>query len=93
MNNNINNWMNDEDLESISEEKLLFLQHMLFESKKYQGKELFPFFMSLAVKAKQKNISYSREELDLIIPVLKKYASEEELEKMNKVISMFQKNK
>ncbi|MBR5577860.1 MAG: hypothetical protein IKW28_02575 [Lachnospiraceae bacterium] len=90
---NNNNWMNDEDLKNIAEEKLLFLQNMLFESKKYQGKELFPFFMSLAVKAKQKNISYNQEELDLIIPVLKKYASEEEIEKMNKVITMFRKNK
>ena len=90
---NNHNWMNDEGLKNIDEEKLLFLQNMLFESKKYQGKELFPFFMSLAVKAKQQNISYNQEELDLIIPVLKKYASEEEIEKMNKVISMFRKNK
>ena len=45
------------------------------------------------MKAKQKNISYSQEELDIIIPVLKKYASAEEIEKMNKVISMFKKNK
>ena len=88
-----NNWSLDPALKNIANDKLIFLQDMLFESKKYKGKELFPFFMSLAMKAKQKNISYSQEELDIIIPVLKKYASTEEIEKMNKVISMFKKNK
>ena len=88
----VQNWMNDPKLIHIAKEKLEFLEKMLFESKKYQGKELFPFFMSLAVKAKQQNISYTQEELDIIIPVLKKYASPEEVEKMNKVIKMFRKS-
>lgn len=92
MNNN-ENWILDPALKNISQSKLVFLQDMLFESKKYKGKELFPFFMSLAMKAKQKNISYSQEELDIIIPILKKYASQEDIDKMNKVITMFQKNR
>ena len=82
-------WMNDEALKNINQQKLLFLQDMLFESKKYKGKELFPFFLSLATKAKQKNITYQQEELDIIIPILKKYANKEDIEKMNKVIAMF----
>lgn len=86
-----NKWMQDIALKNISPDKLRFLQDMLFESQKYKGKELFPFFMSLAAKAKQKQISYSQEELDIIIPVLKKYASYDEIEKMDKVISMFKK--
>lgn len=83
-------WISDPALINIQKNKLDFLQQMLFESKKYKGKELFPFFMSLAAKSKQQNISFSQEELDLIIPVLKKYASKEDIEKMNKVITMFQ---
>lgn len=86
-----NKWMQDIALKNISPDKLRFLQDMLFESQKYKGKELFPFFMSLAAKAKQKQISYSQEELDIIIPVLKKYASYDEIEKMDKVITMFKK--
>lgn len=86
-----NKWMQDIALKNISTDKLRFLQDMLFESQKYKGKELFPFFMSLAAKAKQKQISYSQEELDIIIPVLKKYASYDEIEKMDKVITMFKK--
>ena len=37
------------------------------------------------------DVAISQEELDIIIPVLKKYASPEDIEKMNKVITMFKK--
>ena len=91
--NQQNDWMKHPSLAPISFEKLDFLQNMLFESKKYKGKELLPFFMSLAMKAKQKNITYTDTELDIIIPVLKEYASENEVEKMNQIINMFKNKK
>ena len=86
-------WMSDPTLKNISIPKLQFLQNMLFESQNHSGKEMFPFFMSVAMKAKSQNISYSQEEIDIIVPVLKKYASEEEIGKMNQVIKMFQNRK
>ena len=86
-------WMQDPALIHIPASKLQFLQNMLFESQKHSGKEMLPFFMSLAMKAKSQNITYSPEEIDLIIPVLKKYASEEEIAKMNQVIKIFQNRK
>lgn len=84
-----NQWMQDDALKGIPLPKLEFLQQMLFESKKYSGKEMFPFFMSLAAKSRSQNIQFSQQELDTIIPVLKKYASEDELKKMNHAITMF----
>lgn len=87
-------WMKDPALSGISIRKLDFLQNMLFESQKHTGKEMLPFFMSLAMKAKSQNITFSQNEIDTIVPILKKYASEEEIGKMNQVINMFQsKNK
>lgn len=86
-------WMQDPALMDIPIQKLQFLQSMMFESQKYSGKEMFPFFMSLAMKSKSQNISYSQEEINTIIPVLKKYASEEEIQKMNQVIKIFQNRK
>ena len=86
-------WMQDMALVDIPVEKLQFLQSMLFESQKHNGKELLPFFMSLAMKAKKQNITYSQEEIDTIIPVLKKFASEEEIAKMNQIIKMFYNKK
>lgn len=82
-------WMKDPALMDIPIQKLQFLQTMLFESQKHSGKEMLPFFMSLAMKAKKQNISYSEEEINAIIPVLKKFASEDEVSKMNQVIKMF----
>lgn len=86
-------WMQDPSLIDIPIQKLQFLQTMLFESKSYTGKELFPFFMSLAMKAKKQNISFSQEEIELIIPVLKKFASEDEIRQMNQVIKLFQSHR
>ena len=86
-------WMQDPSLSGISAMKLNFLQNMLFESQKHTGKEMLPFFMSLAMKAKSQNISFSQDEIDTIVPILKKYASEEEIGKMNQVIKMFQNKK
>ena len=86
-------WMQDPTLRNIPIQKLQFLQSMLFESQKHSGKEMLPFFMSLAMKAKKQNISYSEEEINTIIPVLKKFASEDEIAKMNQVIKMFHSRK
>ena len=86
-------WMNDPELINIPVSKLIFLEKMLFESKKHTGKELMPFFMSLAMKAKSENITFSEEEINTVIPVLKKYASEEEIKKMDQVIKMFKTRK
>ena len=33
---------------------------------------------------------FSKEEIELLISVLKEYSSEEEMQKMNKVLAMFQ---
>ena len=86
-----NQWMRDPSLKGIPIQKLEFLEQMLFQSKQYKGKELMPFFMSLAMKSRSQNISFSEDELELLVPVLKKYASEDEVKKMNQVITMFKK--
>ena len=83
-------WMQDSALQNIPIQKLQFLQSMLFESQKLSGKEMLPFFMSLAMKAKAQNIIYTQEEIDIIIPVLKKFASTDEIRKINQVIQIFQ---
>ena len=82
-------WMKDPALMDIPIQKLQFLQTMLFESQKYSGKEMLPFFMSLAMKAKKQNILYSENEINKIIRVLKKFASEDEIAKMDQIIKMF----
>ena len=81
-------WMNDPELVNIPVNKLMFLEKMLFESKNHTGKELMPFFMSLAMKAKNENITFTEGEINTIVPVLKKYASEEEIKKMHHFLDL-----
>jgi hypothetical protein len=82
-------WMQDEALRDIPLPKLEFLEQMLFQSSQYHGKELLPFFMSLAMKSRSQNIVFSEDEVNTIIPVLQKYASPEEAAKMNQLIRIF----
>ncbi len=83
-----NEWMNDPALSAVPREKLDFLQQMVFESKKLSQKEMLPFFMALASKAKSANISFSQEEMTAIISVLENHSSPADLAKMHQVMKM-----
>ena len=82
-------WMNDPRISHIDEEKLRFLQKLVFEMQRLSDNEKLPFLMALATSTKKKNISFSDAEVSQIIEVIKEYSSEEELKKMNKILSMF----
>lgn len=82
------NWMKDPAVAKIAPEKLDFLQKMVFESQKLSKKELMPFFMSLAAKGKANNISFTDEEIDILIETLKKYSSPQDLMKINQILNM-----
>lgn len=82
------NWMKDPAVSKIAPEKLDFLQKMVFESKKLSKKELMPFFMSLASKGKTNNITFTDEEMNIIVETLKKYSTPEELTKINQIMNM-----
>lgn len=86
-------WMDDARVSSIPKEKLTFLQKIFFESKKLTKKEQLPFFMALASRAKRENISFSQEEINLILEVIKEQATPEEVQKINQAVRMFQSKK
>ncbi|MBQ2936732.1 MAG: hypothetical protein IJD96_10915 [Lachnospiraceae bacterium] len=81
-------WMNDESLKHIEPYKLEFLQALVFESSNLRKEQLMPFLMNIAKRSKEKNISFSDEEIDAVVAVLKKQASPEELSKMEKILAM-----
>ena len=86
-------WMSDERVSAIPKEKLTFLQKIFFESKKLTQKEQLPFFMALASRAKRENVSFSQEEINLIMEVIKEQATPEEVQKINQAVKMFQARK
>lgn len=81
-------WMNDPLLQNIERYKLEFLQSMVFESNKLSPNSMLPFLLAAMKRGQKKNMSFSDAEIDAIVTVLKKYASPEELEKINLVLSI-----
>ena len=86
-------WMQDPSLKDISMEKLDFLQKMVFESSSLSQKELMPFLMALAQKSRTANITFTQEEMTVIIEAIKKYSTPEELMKMNQIMKLMQQRK
>ncbi len=82
-------WMNDHRIAHIDTEKLNFLQKLVFEMQKLSDKEKLPFLMALATSSRKKNISFSETEVSQIIEVIKEYSSEDDIAKMNKILTMF----
>lgn len=87
------NWMDDNRISSIPKNKLDFLQKIFFESKNLTQKEQLPFFMALAGRAKKDNISFSQDEINLIMDVIKDHSTPEEVAKINQTIKMFKNRK
>ncbi len=86
-----NDWMKDETLKNIAPYKLEFLQALVFESGTLKKEQLLPFFMAVAKRGQEKNITFTDEEISAIIAVIKKHASPEELAKIEKIMAMRQR--
>lgn len=86
-------WMQEPSLKGIPEEKLDFLQKMVFESRDLSQKELLPFLMALAQRSRSANITFSTEEMNTIIEAIRKYSTPEELLKMNQIMKLMQRRR
>ena len=85
-------WMKDESLKNIDPYKLEFLQALVFETGSLKKEQLLPFLMAVVKRGQEKNISFTDDEISAIITVIKKYASQEELAKIEKILSMRQRH-
>ncbi len=81
-------WMRDPLLADIEPYKLEFLQALVFESSNLNREQMLPFLMAVAKRGKDKNVTFTDEEMDNVASVLKNHASPEELDKINKVLAM-----
>lgn len=92
-----NEWMNDPELENIDRAKLDFLNKMFVQSTTINNsgtqaerqKKMMAFLFSLGKLSKDNNISFQKEEVELIFSVLKKYSTSDDIEKMKKISSFF----
>ena len=83
-------WMKDERLSNISQEKLEFLKKIFMQGSKLTQKEMMPYLLSLSKLSRENNISFSKDEMKLIYSVLQKYSTPEDNEKMRRLSSYFQ---
>lgn len=82
------NWMQDEELSSISKDKLLLINSFLTDTSKMSQKEMMMFIMNIMKKCKQQNITFSKEEMEQIMAIVRKHATPEEIAKIDKVMKM-----
>lgn len=83
-----NDWMNDESLKNIEPYKLQFLQALVFESSNLKKEQMLPFLMAVMKRGKEKNVSFSEDEISAIVTVLRKFATPEELSKIEKIMAL-----
>ena len=86
-----NNWMSDPAVANIDKAKLEFLQTLVFESQTLSKEQMLPFLMSVAKKGSDNHISFSDEEVDTIVNVIRNYSTPEELAKIDKLLKLRRK--
>ncbi len=83
------NWMQDPSLKDIPLVKLDFLQKLVFEMNQLSDKEKLPFLLALANRAQKEKITFSQEETEAIIAVLKQNSTPEEIRRMDMMLQRF----
>jgi len=85
-------WMSDPTISHIPKEKLDFLSEMFEKVKGKNKNELMPFLMAMSGKTKQ-SLKFTTEEMQLVIAAIKRAATSEELQQIEKVLNMAAKKK
>ncbi len=87
-----NDWMNDPALAGIDKAKLEFLQALVFESRTLSKDQMLPFLMAVAKRGQADHITFSNEEIETIVSIIKRESSPEEAATIDKMMRM-RKNK
>lgn len=80
-------WMSDPTIAHIPQEKLDLLSNMFDKVKDKKQNELLPFFMAMSGKMKNA-VHFTAEEMQLILTAIKRAASYEEQQQIDKVLDM-----
>lgn len=86
-----NEWMNDPALADIDRAKLEFLQALVFESRNVKKEQMLPFMMAVAKKGQANHITFSDQEIDTIVSVIKESATPEEAATIDKLMRLRKK--
>ena len=88
MNNQNESWMNNPKLSGMDMSKLAMLGQLAEQGKGKSPQELLPFLMSAASRNKESNLQFSSQEMETIIQVLKAGKSQEEIQRMDRMLQL-----
>ncbi len=83
-----NDWMNDPALSGIDKAKLEFLQALVFESRTLSKDQMLPFLMAVAKRGQADHITFSNEEIETIVAIIKRESSPEDAAARDKMMRM-----
>ncbi len=79
-------WMSDPLVNAIPAKKLQFLEELFAQGQGKSQKEMMAYLMPAMKRAKQENLTFTPQEVSAAIAAIKKYSSEEELKKIDKIL-------
>lgn len=80
-------WMADPLVKDIPKEKLDFLGEMFAQSQGKSQKELMASLLPMMTLARQKNLTFSPQEMTAAISAIRSHASQEELQKIDHILA------
>jgi hypothetical protein len=83
-----NQWYNNDALKGIDVKKMMLLQELLGNTKGRSANEMLPLLMAASKKANSKGLSFTKEEIKIIVSVLEKDMTPQEREKTSKILSI-----
>lgn len=86
-----NNFTNHPLLNGMDPEKLEFIMNFAKKDKPTNMRDAMPFLLSNMNLAKKQNINFSKPEIQLIAEILTKDLSQDEKNKVNRIMSMMLK--
>lgn len=93
MSENDSQWVNDPSLKNIDTAKLQMLLSLANQGSNKSVAEMLPFLASVSSQAKSSGKSFSSEETDLILNVLKQGKSPQEIAKIERILDIYKKMK
>ena len=87
----MNDWKQDPRLKNIIPEKLQLLEKLASGIHGKSPNEAMPLLMAALSSAKSQGLSFTQEEMNLIIELFKSSASKEDAERINKLLNIFNK--
>ena len=84
----MNEWMNNPAMKNIDPIKLELIQMAASQTAGKSGRDLAPIMMALITKANKKGISFSVDEMSLILEIMKDGKSKDEQAQIDRTINM-----